>query len=299
MTADHIQGISRSLIFLGLLLVGTVVASVVATFLSGVLFDRVVAMVPGGDLPTDDASWWQLHFQNLCSQALGFGGAVWLAIRLWDRNALQGLPGRPAGRNTSVLLLAILATVASGPLLMASYELNGLLIPEGGIMERLFKPLEEMIEAMTAFLASGEGVKRVVILLSVAGLPAIFEELSFRGVLQPLLIRATGSAFWGIALTAIVFSAIHFQFYGFLPRMLLGLLFGWLAYRSSSIIPGMIAHFLNNAGAAVTFWLTGSMADDVFPLETWTVLLSLVLTAGAIVGYDRVLRNSRPAETAY
>ena len=201
MTADHIQGISRSLIFLGLLLVGTVVASVVATFLSGVLFDRVVAMVPGGDLPTDDASWWQLHFQNLCSQALGFGGAVWLAIRLWDRNALQGLPGRPAGRNTSVLFLAILATVASGPLLMASYELNGLLIPEGGIMERLFKPLEEMIEAMTAFLASGEGVKRVVILLSVAGLPAIFEELSFRGVLQPLLIRATGSAFWGIALT--------------------------------------------------------------------------------------------------
>ena len=206
MTADHIQGISRSLIFLGLLLVGTVVASVVATFLSGVLFDRVVAMVPGGDLPTDDASWWQLHFQNLCSQALGFGGAVWLAIRLWDRNALQGLPGRPAGRNTSLLLLAILATVASGPLLMASYELNGLLIPEGGIMERLFKPLEEMIEAMTAFLASGEGVKRVVILLSVAGLPAIFEELSFRGVLQPLLIRATGSAFWGIALTL---SLIH------------------------------------------------------------------------------------------
>ena len=72
----------------------------------------------------------------------------------------------------------------------------------------------------------------VVILLSVAALPGIFEELSFRGVLQPLLIRATGSAFWGIALTAIVFSAIHFQFYGFLPRVLLGALFGWLAHRT-------------------------------------------------------------------
>ena len=294
MTADHIQGISRSLIFLGLLLVGTVVASVVATFLSGVLFDGVVALVPGGDMPTDDASWWQLHFQNLCSQALGFGGAVWLAIRIWDRTALQGLPGRSAGRNTSVLFLAILATVASGPLLMASYELNGLLIPEGGLMERLFKPLEEMIEAMTAFLASGEGVKRVVILLSVAGLPAIFEELSFRGVLQPLLIRATGSAFWGIALTAIVFSAIHFQFYGFLPRVLLGALFGWLAHRSGSLIPGMAAHFANNALAAVTLWVTGSMTDDILHLTALVVIGGTAAMAVCIYGVERVIRQ-RPA----
>ena len=294
MTADHIQGISRSLIFLGLLLVGTVVASVVATFLSEVLFNGVVAMVPGGDMPTDDASWWQLHFQNLCSQALGFGGAVWLAIRLWDRSALQGLPGRSVGRNTSVLLLAILATVASGPLLMASYELNGLLIPEGGLLERLFKPLEEMIEAMTAFLASGEGVKRIVILLSVAGLPAIFEELSFRGVLQPLLIRATGSAFWGIALTAIVFSAIHFQFYGFLPRVLLGALFGWLAHRTGSLIPGMAAHFANNALAAVTLWVTGSMTDDILDLTPLVVIGGTAAMAACIYGVDRVIRQ-RPA----
>ena len=294
MTADHIQGISRSLIFLGLLLVGTVVASVVAPFLSGVLFDGVVAMVPGGDMPTDDASWWQLHFQNLCSQALGFGGAGWLAIRLWDRSALQGLPGRSVGRNTSVLLLAILATVASGPLLMASYELNGLLIPEGGLLERLFKPLEEMIEAMTAFLASGEGVKRIVILLSVAGLPAIFEELSFRGVLQPLLIRATGSAFWGIALTAIVFSAIHFQFYGFLPRVLLGALFGWLAHRTGSLIPGMAAHFANNALAAVTLWVTGSMTDDILDLTPLVVIGGTAAMAACIYGVDRVIRQ-RPA----
>ena len=294
MTADHIQGISRSLIFLGLLLVGTVVASVVATFLSGVLFDGVVAMVPSGDMPTDDASWWQLHFQNLCSQALGFGGAVWLAIRLWDRSALQGLPGRSVGRNTSVLLLAILATVASGPLLMASYELNGLLIPEGGLLERLFKPLEEMIEAMTAFLASGEGVKRIVILLSVAGLPAIFEELSFRGVLQPLLTRATGSAFWGIALTAIVFSAIHFQFYGFLPRVLLGALFGWLAHRTGSLIPGMAAHFANNALAAVTLWVTGSMTDDILDLTPLVVIGGTAAMAACIYGVDRVIRQ-RPA----
>ena len=294
MIADQIQGISRSLIFLGLLLLGLVVASVIAAFLSEFLFDGVVAMEPGGDMPTDDASWWQLHFQNLCSQALGFGGAVWLATRLWNRTALQGLPGRPVGRNGSILLLAILATVASGPLLMASYELNGLLIPEGSLLESFFKPIEERIEDMTVFLASGTGVKRVVILLSIAGLPAIFEELSFRGVLQPLLIRATGSAFLGIGLTAIVFSAIHLQFYGFLPRVLLGALFGWLAHRSGSLIPGMAAHFANNALAAVTLWVTGRMTDDVLDLTPLVVIGGTAAMAACIYGVDWIIHR-RPA----
>ena len=110
-------------------------------------------------------------------------------------------------------------------------------------------------------------------------LPAIFEELAFRGVLQPLLIRATGHAFWGIVLASIIFSAIHFQFYGFLPRVLLGALFGWLAYRSGSLLPGMLAHFVNNALAAVTLWVTGSMADDLMDLTPMVVGASLVLTA--------------------
>ena len=123
---------------------------------------------------------------------------------------------------------------------------------------------------------------------------AIFEELSFRGVLQPLLIRATGSAFWGIALTAIVFSAIHFQFYGFLPRVLLGALFGWLAHRSGSLIPGMAAHFANNALAAVTLWVTGSMTDDILDLTALVVIGGTAAMAVCLYGVERVIRQ-RPA----
>lgn len=289
MTADRIQGWSRSLIFIGLIFIGSVLASVFATTVANLFFGGAVTLLPGASMPMDTATWWQLHFQNLCSQALGFGGAVWLAMRIWDRNALQGMPGGPNGRKASVLLLAILATVASGPLLMASYELNGLLIPEGSLFEQIFKPLEKMIESMTEYLASGEGLQRVVILLGIAGLPAIFEELSFRGVLQPLLIRATGSAFWGILLTSIIFSAIHFQFYGFLPRVLLGALFGWMAHRSGSLLPGMVAHFVNNALAAITLWVTGSMTDDILDLTPWLVAGSVVVTAACCVGVHRVL----------
>ena len=295
MTPQHIQGISRSLIFLGFLIVGAVAASGISTVLAGFMFGDVVSVVPGGAIPSDGNTWWQLHFQNLCSQVIGFGGAVWLAMRIWGRPTLAGFPGSKPGLRFPALILAILATVASGPLLMASYELNVALIPEGGLMEQVFKPLEEMLEALTAFLASGEGIQRVVIILSVAGLPAIFEELSFRGVLQPLLIQATGSAFWGIAITAIVFSAIHFQFYGFLPRVLLGALFGWLAHRSGSLVPGMAAHFVNNAMAAITLWITGSMTEDIVELTPTVLAIGSVLTGLACLGFDRIIRRRRSA----
>jgi membrane protease YdiL (CAAX protease family) len=295
MTTEHIQGTSRSLIFLGLLIVSAVAASGISTVLSGFIFGDVAAVVPGGAMPSGANAWWQLHFQNLCSQAIGFGGAVWLAMRIWGRTTLAGFPGSKQGLRFPALILAILATVASGPLLMASYELNVAFIPEGGLMEQVFKPLEEMLEALTAFLASGEGIQRVVILLSVAVLPAIFEELSFRGVLQPLLIKATGSAFWGIAITAVVFSAIHFQFYGFLPRVLLGALFGWLAHRSGSLVPGMAAHFVNNAMAAITLWFTGSMTEDIVELTPTVLTIGAVLTGLACLGFDRLIRQRRSA----
>lgn len=292
MNAERFQGWSRSLIFLGLIIVSTVLASIVGMGFCMVLFDDLVTEIPSEDLSTKASIWWQLHVQTFFFQALGFGGAVWLATRLWGRNVLQGLPSRSTSRKASVLLLAILATVASGPLLMASYELNALLIPEGSLLESWFKPTEDKLEKLTAFMVSGDGVlQRVVILFSVATLPGIFEELSFRGVLQPLLIRATGSSFWGIAIASIVFSAIHYQFYGFLPRVLLGALFGWLAHRTGSLIPGMFAHFVNNALAAITLWVTGSMTEDILELTPGVLLISTALTVASVYGVDRVIRQ--------
>lgn len=296
MNADRIQGWSRSLIFLGLIFVSTVVASIVGMGVCLAVFGDVATGLPTGGLPTGDSSWWQLHVQNFFSQAMGFGAAVWMAMRLWGGSTLVGLPGQPTGRHLTLLLLATVATVVSGPLLMASYELNALLIPEGGLLERWFKPTEDMLEELTAFMASGDGVlRRAVIVFSIAALPGIFEELSFRGVLQPLLIRATGNAFWGIAIASLVFSAIHFQFYGFLPRVLLGALFGWLAHRTGSLIPGMVAHFVNNALAAATLWVTGSMTEDVLELTPVVLLASTVLTVASVYGVNRIIQGLRPA----
>ena len=287
--SDQLQSLSRALIFLGVILVSMVVASVVGELATKLLFGQSNMLMPG-TTPQGEGMWWQLHFSNFFSQALGFGGAVFIARAMWNRSVPVGLKMTPRSLGPVALLLILLMVLVTGPIMAASYELNVAAIPEGSVLEQIFKPLEDMLESLTSFLVEADGAKRVVVILSVALLPAVFEELAFRGALQPLLIRATGNPWVGIVLASIIFSAIHFQFYGFLPRVLLGMLFGWLAYRTGSILPGMVAHFLNNAGAAITLWITGSMTEDVFPLETWTVLLSLVLTAGTVIAYDRLLK---------
>ena len=125
-------------------------------------------------------------------------------------------------------------------------------------------------------------------LLVVAVLPAICEELFFRGMIQPLLLRATGSPHRAIWVTAIVFSAIHFQFFGFVPRMLLGALFGYIYYWSGNLRLAMLAHFVNN-GLTVTLSYFSRRGDisldpDKLPEAPLPVLL-LSAAVGAAVLY--------------
>lgn len=89
----------------------------------------------------------------------------------------------------------------------------------------------------------------VINLIMIAVLPAIGEELMFRGGVQRSLNRIFNNPHVAIWVSAIIFSAIHVQFYGFIPRMLLGAGFGYLYYFSGSIWYAMLAHFLNNAYA--------------------------------------------------
>lgn len=83
----------------------------------------------------------------------------------------------------------------------------------------------------------------------IAVLPAIGEELIFRGVLQKLFIEWTKNIHVSVIFAAFIFSAIHFQFYGFLPRFLMGLLFGYLFVWTGNIWAPITAHFVNNCFA--------------------------------------------------
>ena len=142
----------------------------------------------------------------------------------------------------------------------------------------------QLTKIMTDFGSVGD---LMIGLIVIALLPAIGEELVFRGMFQNEFFRGTGNIHLAIWASALIFSAIHFQFYGFIPRVLLGALFGYLYYWSGTLLVPMFAHFFNNAFGVVMIYLhrheiTDLNVEDNTAAPLQYVILNLVLTVGLL-----------------
>lgn len=131
----------------------------------------------------------------------------------------------------------------------------------------------------------------LVNLFVIALVPAICEEFIFRGALQRTFLRWVKNPHVAIWISAAIFSTIHFQFFGFFPRLLLGALFGYIYFWTKSIWYTVFAHFLNNGYAVcVAFYLQKNKLpidqDDTAGLTWYFALISLALTV-ALLGYLR------------
>ncbi|WP_428327746.1 lysostaphin resistance A-like protein [Mucilaginibacter sp.] len=96
-------------------------------------------------------------------------------------------------------------------------------------------------------------------------LTAIVEEFMFRGVLQTIFVRWTKNTHAAVWITAILFSAFHMEFLGFLPRLLLGAFFGYFVAWSGSIWTGVLAHFINNATDVIATYLIQHKVINIDP----------------------------------
>ena len=113
-------------------------------------------------------------------------------------------------------------------------------------------------------------------LFMIAVLPAIGEEFIFRGVFQKILYNLIKNNHLAVWMTAFIFSAIHLQFYGFIPRLILGLAFGYLFLWSRTIWLPVIAHFVNNAVPTIGAWLSGpENYSNIVDVPLWKQLLGL------------------------
>ena len=115
----------------------------------------------------------------------------------------------------------------------------------------------------------------------IAGLAALGEELLFRSLLQTSLIKICKNAHIGIIIASVIFSFIHFEFYGFLPRLVLGLLLGYMFYFSGSIWVPMLMHFLNNGTVVVLYFLNNKGITNI-DLETFGKTSTPILIASII-----------------
>jgi len=149
---------------------------------------------------------------------------------------------------TFLSVLLINPTISLTGLLNQQMELPAFM--EG--IEHWMRAQEDEAERVTLLLLSEKGIGALFANLFVVALTAgITEELFFRGALQRILGRWSSNPHLVIWITACIFSAFHIQFYGFLPRMLLGAYFGYLLYWSHNIWIPVFAHFTNNALAVI------------------------------------------------
>lgn len=166
-------------------------------------------------------------------------------------------------------------------------------------VESWMQQQELRLEKLTEFLVTFTGLPQLLIALLVIGvIAAVGEEILFRGLVQRLLKRAWGNAHLAIWVSAIIFSTIHFQFYGFFPRILLGALFGYIYYWTGNISSAILAHFTNNAFTVILFYLYNEKyinenIDQMEPASWGMCLVSLFVTG--ILGY--IIRSGVRAKT--
>ena len=160
-------------------------------------------------------------------------------------------------------VLGILVLIVAIPLVDWLGVFNHQLIPETTSLGKWMKASEEAAGKQIAFMLKRNSVKDLLMnLLFIAVFAGVGEELFFRGVLQRIFIKMFKNPWAGIIVTAIIFSAIHLQFYGFIPRFILGVLLGMIYWYSGSLWPAIVAHFAYDAFAVVLIYFNPELADQ-------------------------------------
>ena len=177
----------------------------------------------------------------------------------------------------SVFLLS--PTISLTGLLNKQMELPSFMEP----VENWMRSQEKTAERLTLTLLAGKGIITLLFNLIVIAVAAgVTEEFLFRGALQRIIGKWTHNHHIVIWSAAIIFSAFHMQFFGFLPRMLLGAYFGYLLYWSRNIWIPVVAHFVNNAFAVISM-SNARLKDNEFITGDISTENLLPYTIGAII----------------
>ncbi|MFA6245981.1 MAG: CPBP family intramembrane glutamic endopeptidase [Mucilaginibacter sp.] len=203
-----------------------------------------------------------------------------------------------------LFVVAFFVMLISSPLIEFLSNINQqMVLPEWlGGLERWMKESEESARRMTAVLLNMQTlwdcIKNVLL---IGLLTAIAEEFLFRGGMQTIMQKWTKNTHVAIWVTAAIFSAFHMEFYGFLPRLLLGALFGYFVAWSGSIWPAVWGHFLNNGSAVVITYLYQKRyiklnPDDTNVFSWWQYIFSLIIIIILLLVYKKIaLGKKQPA----
>ncbi len=171
----------------------------------------------------------------------------------------------------------------------------------GGMQEQLVKMEELYNRAMQTFLQMRSPFDVMVNLLIMALLPAIGEELFFRGSLQKVLLRMSGKPWLAIIISSVIFALLHGTFFKVLPIFALGLMLGSVYYLTRNLWYNIIIHFLNNGFAVLAVYYGNrsdflrKLNDDQLAIPLYAAVFSLLLAFGIIYLMKRKSEEVLPA----
>ncbi|MEI8202028.1 MAG: CPBP family intramembrane glutamic endopeptidase [Bacteroidota bacterium] len=282
----------KKLIALGLLIIGSMVLLSFLGIAIASLFwhEEVSAMLNHTESISNLSNVSLLKFLQAFSQIGTFILPVILFLIFTEGNIIKPMKIKLPKRAISAIL-AILLIIAVVPFINFLLTLNSYLqLPAFmSSIENWMRTTEDSAAVLTqSFLQVTDIQGYFVNIFVIALIPAIGEEMLFRGVIQSILVKNMKNKHLAVWLSAIIFSAIHMQFFGFLPRMVLGLVLGYLFLWSDSLLLSMLAHFSNNAFAVTLAYLgtihsipqeTGDMGSSS---SEWLVILISTLIASAL-----------------
>ncbi|WP_428657099.1 lysostaphin resistance A-like protein [Runella sp.] len=293
------------MLLLGLVLLGTSIGNIIATIIiitlassfGGPDLEQLSMMLQEpGQFPH---AWWYLMIFHSISHSFTFlipGVIYW---RWSEQHKVEEFVSRPLPA-FSVWAMVLLSMLAFLPLNSWIIEWNSHLhLPEGlQRLENWMRHKEDELAVMTQFMTDFNSWPKFFIALCVTAIiPSVGEEVLFRGIIQRKIFHKTRDIHSAVWLTAVLFSTIHLQFYGFVPRMLLGAMMGYMYFWTRNLWAPIFAHFINNGLTVLIIFLSHRKVLDVeISTEssvTWVGAgVSLVLTAALLWGLKVISQRS-------
>ncbi len=232
------------------------------------------------------------------------------AAYLWSEKPWHylHLDSRP---NMKSVFFAVAIIIVALPMINLVAYLNQQIVLPSFLhdLEEQFKAMEENAQQLIErFLQTDSVAGLIGNVLLMALIPAICEETCFRGILQRLFSgeeenrqKTTTRQHIAIWVTACIFSLAHFQMYGFIPRMLLGALLGYLLVWTGSLWVPIIAHFTNNACSVVAYYIVSHREGvDIDEIDTfgvgdtlWLGIVSVILVVAMLTWYIKSQRYEK------
>lgn len=253
--------------------------SLMGSFVAG-----AILFMAGISLPSAEGSIWYYRFSIILQDIfVMFLPAYTLCLWIADK-PMQMMGVRKTRKMSQGLLYSFLIFGVSYPAIAVIAQWNEQIVLPDSLtgVENWMRQMEDAAKDVTDLFLSGETLSDLFLnLLIIAAAAAFVEEIFFRGALQQLIEKWLRNGHVAVWTAAFIFSAIHLQFYGFLPRLVMGAVLGYLFLYSRNLWIPMLYHFVNNAAVVVItyFWGESNFLEQLEdkPL-TWVSFIVMIVS---------------------